>query len=147
MHPEQKGEWLEYLYDKIKTQNRSIGLAEYARDTSDSKMQSRYDTQREDHNLEVNIGLDTLKQLSSARKEIAGSDLRYKVEPGAYVDALIDGVPTRLLYLTTRVELPDVEVVTPQSPIGQAIKDKIAGDQATYKVRERVVKVAIRSIL
>ena len=147
MHPEQQAKWLIYLDEQITIQEGRIRESEHARNTADSRMQSRYDTQRENYALEVSIGRDILEALQKAHAEIEESPLRYRVESGAFIDATVDGEPTQFLYLDRRIELPDVMVITPQSPIGQAIKDKIAGDKANYAVGSNRFRIEIMSIL
>lgn len=147
MHPEQKNTWIEYTAARIKEQELSIIQKEGDYAQTESAMTSRHDHLREDLAGELNTQYGLLAQQKRFLEEIENGDLRYQVESGAYVDLLIDGQPQQVLFMNTFGNLPSVDVVTPKSPIGQAIKDKIAGEQVTYKVRERIVTVAVRSIL
>lgn len=147
MHPEDKKPFLDYLDEKIGIQANWVNISEAARNAADGKMQSRYDTQREDYARQASIGRDTLEVLEGARKEIAEAPLRFRVEPGADVDTLLDGREQRILVLNTRIELPGVTVISPRSPIGQAMDGKIAGDDASYSIGSNRFSVRIRSIL
>lgn len=146
MHPEQKQTWLSHIDEQVERQRQHIKQLEEARNTAEGKMQSRYDTQKETLNTQVNIGLDILGRLEAAKQEIAAGVMCDKVEPGAYVDALIDGEPEQLLCLRNRVDLSDVMVVSPQSPIGHALMGKIPGDKAVYSVGQREFKIEIKGI-
>lgn len=146
MHPEQKQAWLSHIAGQIDRQRQHIAQLEEARNTAEGKMQSRYDTQKETLNTQVNIGQDILERLETARQEIAAGVINAKVEPGACVNALIDDEPEQLLCLRTRVDLPDVTVVSPQSPIGQAIMGKLPGDKTAYFVGQRKFEIEIKNI-
>lgn len=146
MHPEQKRTWLSHIAEQIDRQRQHIQQLEEARNTAEGKMQSRYDTQKETLNTQVNIGLDILGRLETAKQEIAAGVMCDKVEPGACVEALIDGEPEQLLCLRTKVDLPDVTVVSPQSPIGQAIMGKTPGNKTVYSVGQREFEIEIKGI-
>lgn len=147
MHPEDKKVWLNHLDQKIEQQKKRVQESEHARNSADGKMQSRYDTQKENYALEVSIGLSTLETLQKACTEIDESPLRFKAEPGADIGAVLNGEPQRFLVLKTRVELPGITVISPDSPIGKAISDKIAGDRVAYEIGSKRFSVEILSVL
>lgn len=147
MHPEDKAPFLSYLDTQIVGVSQRVKDSEHARNISDSKMQSRYDTQKENHALDVSIGQGILDNLQKARSEIEEAPLRFRVEPGADVDVILNGESKRLLVLRTRVDIPGITVISPESPIGKAISEKITGDKATYTVGSQRFSVEIKGIL
>lgn len=147
MSPEQKERYLAAIREQIAAKEVSIADLEIARNRADGKMQSRYDTQKEELNTQVNISRDVLDRANRFREEIEAAEFRYSVESGAFLDLLINGEPKQFVFMNTSGTLPDISVVTPDSPIGQAIVGKIPGDTAQYSVGVKQFKVDIKSIL
>jgi hypothetical protein len=110
-------------------------------------MQSRYDTQKEDYNREANLNIGLLEELKIAKEEIVASNSCNKAESGAFINAEVNGKNLNLLYLHKRINLPGIIVITPNSPIGQAIKDKSAGDEVVYSVKSKTFVIKLNTIL
>lgn len=147
MHPEQKISWTEYISQKIADQEAAIKQKEDDYAKTESAMTSRHDHLREDLASEINTQNHLLTQQRALLNEIEKADLRYRVESGAYVDLVVNNQPQQILFMNTPGELPNVDVVTPQSPIGQTVQDKIAGDTGSFMVRSQRFTVKIKSIL
>lgn len=147
MHPEQKKSWIEYVTQKIANQETALKQKESDYTKTESAMTSRHDHLREDLAGEINTQQRLLTNQRAFLNEIENADLRFRVESGAYVDLVINDQPQQLLFMNIPGELPDVDVITPQSPIGQAIKDKIAGDKGSFSVGSQKFAVEIKSLL
>ena len=147
MHPEQKTAWLEHLDKTIQNRKKSVASLEAARNMADGKMQSRYDTQKENFALEAEIVQQILDREQALREEVAYAELKHSVEPGAFLDLYIDGVPEQYLFMNNQGELPDIRIITSQSPIGKALAGRIPGDKTTYSVGSHRFMVDIKSIL
>lgn len=147
MHPEQKEPWVKYIKGIIAEKEKGIHQKEEDYTKTESAMTSRHDHLREDLAGELNTQNRILAQQREFLAEIKSADLRYRVESGAWLDLIVNCEPEQFLFMNTRGELPDIDVITPQSPMGQAIKDKIPGDMATFRVGTREFTVQIKSIL
>ena len=147
MHPEQKGPWIEHVKGKIAETEAGIQRKDGDYAGTESAMTSRHDHLREDLAVELVRQGRLLVQQRDFLAEIKGADLRYCVEPGAWLDLLVDDVPEQYLFMNTRGDLPDIEVITSQSPMGRAIERKIPGEKASFRVGSRNFRVEIKSIL
>lgn len=147
MHPEQKKPWIEYVTLKIGEQEEQIRQKESDYSKTESAMTSHHDHLRQDLAAELNTQYRLLVQQKEFLKEIESADLRFQVEPGAYVDLLVDNQPQQILFMNTQGDLPNIDVITPQSPIGQSIKGKIAGDKGSFEVGSRKFTVEIKFTL
>lgn len=147
MHPEQKTPWIEHVTHKIAMQEEQIRQKEGDYAKTESPMTSHHDHLRQDLASELNTQHRLLAQQKAFLAEIKSADLRFQVEPGAYVDLLVNNQPQQVLVMNTKGDLPDIDVITPQSPIGQSIKGKIAGENGSFKVGSRRFTVEIKSIL
>lgn len=134
MHPEQKKPWIDYITKKIADQEAALRQKESDYIKTESAMTSRHDHLREDLAGEINTQQRLLTRQRALLSEIENADLRYRVESGAYVDLMVNGQPQQLLFMNTPGELPDIDVITPQSPIGRSINGKIAGDKGSFEV-------------
>lgn len=149
MSPEQKARYLEITDTQITRVEEARKTAEYARNTSDSRMQSRYDTQRENFNVEVNLHKDSLTNLRRFRGVIEGARASLWIEPGAvfsvhFFDTKEEMVD--LIYSPVSVKIPDVNIVTPDSPIGKAIEKKSLMQEFSYRAGPKTVEGIIIKI-
>lgn len=147
MHPEQKDSWIEYVTSKIAAQEEQIRQKESDYSKTENAMTSHHDHLRQDLASELNTQHRSLAQQKTLLEEIKGADLRFQVEPGAYVDLLVNGEHQQVLFMNTQGDLPDVDVITPQSPMGQSIEGKITGDKGSFEVGSRKFTVEIQFIL
>lgn len=147
MSPEQKQRYLASIGEQIAAKEISIADLEIARNKADGKMQSRYDTQKEELNTQVNISRDVLDRTKRFCEELEAAEFRYSVESGAFLDLLINGEPKQFVFMNTSGTLPDIGVITPESPIGKAIVGKIPGETGQYLIGSKQFKVEIKSIL
>lgn len=146
MNPEQKTKWLADIDHSIQKREKTIAETQKARNMADSAMTSRHDTQREIFNTDLNIQLDGLEADKKLKEEIAQSGERDRVESGAYLELNFDGEVENYLFMNNYGSLPDVDIITPSSPIGEAISGKVAGEKAIYKVRDYRFEVEIKNI-
>lgn len=131
---------------------KSLATAIETRNAMEGRMQSRYDTQREEWALQceviesqieqVNKALTHISRLEkpTARKEVSvGSvvQLRFDVdEPETYI----------LLDESGGYDLKDMVTLSAKSPVGQAILGAKVGDEVCAKVGNRTIHVEIVSI-
>ncbi len=146
MNPEQKSKWLEQIDKTISKKEITIEQTRQARNSADSPMTSRYDTQRDIFNNDLNILLDGLEADMKLREELKVAGECNSVESGAYLDLAFGDDTENYLYMNNFGTLYGIDIITPQSPIGKAIQGKKAGDSAEYKVEEKSFRVDIKKI-
>ena len=116
-------------------------MARKAQFEADGKMQSRYDTQKEDAAQEVAIyeGLtanidNVIARLKTANTEQVSIDV---VEISRLITVEFDdGEQDKFLLLDTRggVNIGDYQTLSPQSPVGSAILGKRVGETVSVKL-------------
>ena len=146
MNPEQKTRWLAHIDASITKRELTIEQTRQARNSADSPMTSRYDTQRDIFNNDLNIQLDGLEADKRLQQEIAESGERNRIESGAYIEIEIEGEVENYLFTNSYGSLPDTDIITPMSPIGKALFGKNAGEKAEYRVREETIVIDIKKI-
>lgn len=146
MKPEQKEHWITYLDQAIAKRQKSIEQTRQARNNADSPMTSRHDTQRDIFNNDLNMQLDGMEADQRLQKEIVEAEECDTVKPGAYLELDFDGDTEPFLFMNNHGRLPDVDIVTPKSPIGQAIQGKGIGEKAQYRVGNETLIVEIKNI-
>lgn len=149
MSPSQKERYLELVQAKVVETTKQLQRVEQARNTAESKMTSRYDTQRENFNIEVNLHMDTLEALRQFQEFIERSGLAYKIEEGAvcsvyYFDSKEE--VTDLLVAPVYVTLSDVRIVTPKSPLGKALMGKMLAGEFEYQVDRPTIRGIITDL-
>lgn len=149
MSPGQKEKYLELTQTKIDETTRQLGVVEQARNTAESKMTSRYDTQRENFNVEVNLHKDMLETLSRFQRFLERSGPAYRIEEGAvcsiyYFDTKEE--ETDLLVAPVYVRLPDVRIVTPKSPLGKALMGKLLAEEFDYQINGQAIRGIITDL-
>lgn len=147
MSPEQKQRYLSQIKDDLAASEASILELEGARNMAEGKMHSRYDTQKEELNTQVNIARDIQEKAKKLHDEIEASDFRYSVESGAFLDLVINGEPKQFLFMENGGSLREITIITQESPIGKSIVGRIPGAVGEYIVGQKRFKVEIKSIL
>lgn len=149
MSPEQKARYLEIADTQIERTEEARKIAEHARNTSDSKMQSRYDTQRENFNVEVNLHTVNLIRLRQFRDVVENARQSWWIESGAVFSVHFFDTKeelTELLYSPVSVKLPGVNIVTPESPLGKAVDNKPLMHEFSYRTGPKTVEGIIIKI-
>ena len=140
------------LNDKRITLQNGLETAKKARDEADGKMQSRYDTQKEEAALDVAMheallaDVDRLIQtLQDVRPTTPGST----VEVGRLVTIEFpDGEFGAYLFLDEQggVDLGDVQTLSVASPVGKAVLGASAGEERTVRLATGDMVVCIVSV-
>lgn len=119
-------------------QDRAASL-EHARNTSEGKMQSRYDTQKEIFAAELSIQQGVIDQLLGFRAFLQriglGDPRRDRIVPGAEFDLELWDAGEKIengLYAPVNINLRGVQIITPNSLVGQAIEGMRAGNTFVY---------------
>jgi len=130
---------------------KALKRAEKARDEADSRMQSRYDTQKEDYALEANLIREQIQRLE---KEIEQLRSLRKPENSEFITI---GHTVKLQigndepYEVVLVEdfggrsISGRSTISKKSPIGSAILGRKAGDTVVIKLPDGEVNVHIIS--
>lgn len=149
MGPESKSRYTQLVEEKIASGEIYLKNLEEARNTSESKMTSRYDTQREGFAMEANLQRTILENLREFRGLLGLWGPCTKITEGAEFTAELWDVGDVLegaIYSPIRANLPDVQIVTPQSPVGVAIKGMTAGNTFVYKVNGKLMTGYIKEV-
>lgn len=147
MKPESREKWLKEIEATIERRKINIERTRNARNSADSAMTSRHDTQREIFNNDLNMNLNALDDDIKFQEELKNSCESTVVEPGAVVAVEFgeDDVEN-VLFMKTYDMLSDIQVVTYESPLGQAISGLKPGDQGSFLLRENSVTVKVKSV-
>lgn len=140
-------EFLAAITRKIAAEEEEARSLEHARNTSEGKMQSRYDTQKEIFAQEHSIKLSVLEQSIAFRSFLegvrsAGPLERTRVELGAEMDIQLldarDRLPRALFApVTINLGIPGLQILTPQTPIGKVISGHEAGNTFVYTMSRK----------
>ncbi len=149
MHPENKPKYLSSLSEKLYAAKKRLSALEHARNTSESAMTSRYDTQRETFAQEVSVQQEFVDKIYLLNDFIENSTPHSLVEEGAELslEFLDGGDPIeKAFYCPIMLTLGDIQIITPKSPIGAAIKGLKSGDKFSYKVGRELIKGIIKTV-
>ena len=149
MGPESKSKYTKLVEEKIASGEIHLKNLEEARNTSESKMTSRYDTQREGFAMEANLQRTILENLREFRSLLSQWGPCTKITEGAEFTVELwdaEDVFEGAIYSPIRANLPDVQIVTPQSPVGTAIKGMVAGNTFVYKINGKLMAGIIKEI-
>jgi transcription elongation factor GreA len=130
---------------------KALKRAEKARDEADSRMQSRYDTQKEDYALEADLIREQIQRLEKEIKQ-----LKSLVKPknsefitiGHTVRLQIgDDEPCEVVLVENfgGGSIGEKSTISRKSPIGNAILGRKAGDTVVMKLPDGEVNVHIIS--
>jgi transcription elongation factor GreA len=130
-----------------------LATATKAQFEADGKMQSRYDTQKEDAAQEVAIYEGLIADIDNVIKRLtiveAGQESVDTVEIGRLVTIEFDdGDEDTLLILDTRggVSVGDFQTLSPQSPVGCAILGKRVGETISVELPSGEMPVRIVAV-
>lgn len=146
MRPERIEYYSNILSAQIQKTRDRIARDEHARNEAEGKMQSRYDTQKENFNMDVNMGYSILASQEALLAEIQAAEPQTTVHPGAECVIEIEGEEERILFMRNSGKLDDLFVITPDSPIGQAIMGSVPGEEVTYSLGNRIMHVIVKNI-
>lgn len=121
------------------------------RNQMEGKMQSRYDTQREEWNMQCNLIEHQLHAVMKSLEEIeskinTNTDF---VSLGMIVELSIDGnIPEKFLLMEKNGGLLSGEItsISTKSPIGNAILGKKIGEMVFTKINQREIEIKILNI-
>jgi len=141
---------IEILENRRQQLLRGLATAQKAQFEADSKMQSRYDTQKEDAAQEVAIyqaliqGLDTvISRLKALDMQSTSSGViqigsRFSIE-------FDDGERDEFLLLDVQggIDLGDCQILSSESPVGRAVLGTREGDSVCVELPSRKMLVRI----
>ena len=96
--------------------------------------------------MDVNIGYMLLSAREQLLEELQTATHQTTISPGAEALIEIDGEEERILYMNNSGSFDDVLVITPQSPIGEAISGRSSGERVSYTVGNNQLEVIIKNI-
>ncbi len=149
MGPESKAKYLSILDQEITAGDKSLGSIEHARNTADSPMTSRYDTMREIYAQEANVKREQLGRVRGFRDFVATAQPQQRIVEGAEFTLELWDEGDRLenvIFSPDSVKVPGIQVITPQSPIGQAIAGLTTGDTFTYQVHTELMAGIVKKV-
>lgn len=149
MRPENKAKYTTNIEDKLKSAQERLKQLEHARNTSESAMTSRYDTQRESFAQDADLQRSIIERMSAFKTFLEECDPCSSVTEGAeFTIEFLDGEEKieSALYCPIMVGLEGVQIITPNSPIGKSLRGLKDGDSFSYKVRDAAVKCMVRNI-
>ncbi len=149
MGPDSREKYLELVGRRIQLGQENLASLEQARNSSDSRATSRYDTQREIFNGDANVQRVLLEKLKQFQAVVEQALPTNRIEPGAEFsielwdeDDEINGV----IYSPVSVAISGITIITPESPIGAAIEGMIAGNTFVYSINNRLMAGIIKDI-
>jgi len=133
------------LTDRTTTRRRELSHAiERAREHGDLKENADYHAAKDEHGLNE-ARVRQLDQMLKNAVVIEGESAGDVVEPGVVVDLRYEGDDDVTTYLVGSIEErhDKYDVLSTNSPLGQAILGKAAGDAVTYQGPKRELSVTV----
>jgi len=135
------------LDERSTTRRREISAwIERAREHGDISENADYDAAKNEqgHNEARIRQLEQILKDATIVEEVTGET----VEPGVIVEIRIAGDDTTETYLYGSIEerSSEYEVLTPTSPLGQAVAGASAGDEVEYDGLRRTIRVCVVSV-
>src|SRR3954469_3810332 len=133
------------LTDRTTTRRRELSHAiERAREHGDLKENADYHAAKDEHGLNE-ARVRQLEQMLKNAVVIEGESAGDVVEPGVVVDLRYEGDDDVTTYLVGSIEErhDKYDVLSTNSPLGQAILGKAAGDAVTYQGPKRELSVTV----
>lgn len=130
----------------------SLAIAKKARDEADGRMQSRYDTQKEDAAQEVAMYealLDNVNKLMTELSELENSPATNTVTVGRHVVIEFEeGNREEFLLLDSQggVNLGEYQTMSTDSPVGGAILDAHVGETVRVQLAQGLIVVKIVAV-
>lgn len=149
MRPENKGKYLGIIDEEVERTRETIVRLSVDRNNADGKMQSRYDTQKEDLNADISVRETILSRTLAFRGFLESAEPVEEVTEGAELTLAFDDKPDDhmdMLYAPIPSSLLPVQVITLKSPLGAAIKGLRAGDAFSYKANDGTIQGKIERI-
>lgn len=149
MSPESKQRHLEQLDRDIRLKQERLASIEHARNTADSPMTSRYDTQREIFAQDANVARELLERTSKFRDFVSGTGPMSRIDLGAeFTVELLDADETieRAIYAPFSVKLVNTMVIIPSSPLGSSLKGLTSGDAFTYNMGRNIFAGIVKAV-
>ena len=143
---------LEVLEERRQRLLISLANAKKARDEADGKMQSRYDTQKEDAAQEVAMYEAMIADIEKLMQQLQVLDDEPKddvVAVGRRVEIEFDdGDHSEFLLLDDQggVDLGDIQTISTKSPVGSAIVGAKPGETMTVRLPTSSMEVRIVSV-
>lgn len=148
MGPENKSKYLGLIDKEVDNAHATIARLEKDRNNADGKMQSRYDTQKEDLARDIDVREALLAQTRAFRGVVESAEPTDQVVPGAEMVLTFTNSPAPMnaLFSPVTSSLLPVQVITPKSPIGAAIQGLKAGTDFSYQVNGNTIRGTIQKV-
>lgn len=147
MSPEGKDKYSVIIEEKIRAGKARLRDLEHARNTSESAMTSRYDTQRESFAREANVQQELIDKMFSFQDHLNKWGPNHIITEGAeFVVEFMDDSIDKALFCPIMVGLDDVQIITPSSPIGKVIQGLKDGDNFNYKAGNETITGIVKNI-
>lgn len=145
---------IQMLRNKRKQLEKAYKSAEKARNEADGKMQSRYDTQKEDWALDCNIILGQIEAVDEqiAQLELLGESSQQgtsTVQVGHIVTISIDGDEPEIYLLVDKFggqKLKGKSTLSVVTPVGASLIGKKHGDRYKIEVNGNQMKIQILDV-
>lgn len=149
MGPESKEKHTKFIEERLIAAEAHLKSLEEARNSSESRKTSRYDTQREIFANDVSVQEGIIARIKEFHTFLQNSAPCSQIQEGAEFtaelwdegDMLVD-----VIYSPIVVNLPNTPIITPQSPIGRAISGMVTGNTFVYQLNGKLMAGIIKEI-
>ncbi len=141
-----QNQYLQLIKLAITTKQQYISSIEDLRNTAESAMTSRYDTQRETLDVEARSQEDLLIKLKDLLKEMSKAKPMSIIDSGAEIVVNVNGEEVKGLYSKISASVDGIKIITPYSPLGAAIKGKKVGDEFVFNGMDAKISGVICSV-
>jgi transcription elongation GreA/GreB family factor len=145
-------EHLQTLNQRKRKLLESLAVAKKARNEADGKMQSRYDTQKEEWALQCEILESQIHDIDKLIKQLKSMEApRFPgtISVGHYVDIEFEDGECETFLLTDGqggVDLGEVQTLSTDSPIGKSILGTQQGQEITVDLGETQISARVVSV-
>lgn len=149
MGPERKVQLLGLLERTLTADEAMLKDIEEARNNADSAKTSRYDGQREIFAGDANLKRKQIDQMRAFQQFVSTATPMDRIHEGAEftVELWDEGeIIPNAIYTPLAVKLGETTIITPNSPMGAAIRGLKAGDAFTYEVRKNIMAGQIKEV-
>lgn len=134
MGPENKKKYLDLVDEELMRKQKSLESIEHGRNTAESAMTSHHDHLRSDLAQDASILQGVMDNLVKFRTFVDEAGPCTKIQEGAEFKAtLVEEEDTlEAIFSPVTIIMPGIRTVSPQSPLGQVIKNLQQGDAFFY---------------
>ena len=148
MGPENKQKYLVLIDEELTRKQESLESIEHGRNTAESAMTSHHDHLRSDLAQDASVVQGIIDSFLKFRTFVEQANPSSIIEDGAEfrINLIEEKEEVEGLFSPVKVSIGNIQIITDQSPIGQAMKGLQVGDVFLYGSRDELKVGTIEDI-